>query len=156
MIMSIYNSNRYPRQLYFEANEFSEFMNEKYLEEHRRIGVEWMVLSHAHILLSLCDKGEMTMSELTSEINRKAPTTTVLVKKLKKEGFVSSRGSNEDSRISLIFLTDKGIDYCEKMRTFIKKLFDASEKAVSIEEVETVSRILNRMKKIIQQELMKD
>ncbi len=142
--------NSFARQLYFEANRYSEFIMDMYLEEHKKIGVGWMVLSHGNILLTLYAYGEMTMTEITNKIKRKAPTTTVLVKKLKKEGYVTSKISTEDNRISLIVLTEKGKEHCEKMEKFLSDFALAGERAVTVEEVETVARILKKVRANIQ------
>ena len=149
-------NNSFARQLYFETNRYSEFINEMYLDEHKKLGVGWMALTHGHILLSLYAIGEMTMTEITNQIRRKAPTTTILVKKLKKEGYVSSKISTDDNRISLIVLTEKGKEHCEKMEKFLSDFAEAGEKAVTVEEVETVTRILKKIRGNIQLELKKD
>jgi len=148
-------NDSYTRDLYFEASRYSEYMNEVYLEEHKRLGVEWMALSHGHILLNLFSEGELTMTEITNHIKRKAPTTTVLVKRLKKEGFVSSRMSSEDSRISLIYLTDKGREFCGKMETYLSHFCQAAEAVLTEEEVDTVVRIFAKVRANIELELRK-
>lgn len=149
-------NNSFSRHLYFEANSFKEFMNQIYLDEHKRLGVPWMAVSHGHILLNLFADGEMTMTEITNRIRRKAPTTTVLVRKLKKEGYVSSRMSSEDSRISLIFLTDKGREFCGTMERYLSDVVEATERVLTVEEMETVARIFTKVKKNIRLELKKD
>jgi len=143
----------FARHLYFEAIKYTDYVNETYLDEHKRLGVAWMAISHGHILINLYTDREMTMTEITNRIGRKAPTTTVLVKKLKKEGYVSSRVSEEDSRISLIHLTDKGREHCEKMEGFLSDFCEAGERQVTTEEVETVVRIFKKLKKNIALEL---
>jgi len=149
-------NNSFARELYNAANRYSEFINEMYLAEHKKLGVGWMVLSHGHILLRLYVEEEMTMTEITNGIGRKAPTTTILVKRLKKEGFVSSRISNEDNRISLIFLTEKGKEHCEKMEGFLSDFTEAGERKITVEEVETVTRIFKKVTDNVKLELKKD
>jgi len=144
------------RQLYNEVIKYSEFINEIYLDEHKKLGVGWMGLTHGHILLSLYANGEMTMTEITNQIGRKAPTTTILVKRLKKEGFVSSKISTEDNRISLIILTEKGKEHCEKMEAFLSDFTEAGERVVTVEEVETVNKILTKVRDNIKLELKLD
>jgi len=143
----------FARQMYFEAIKYADYVNETYLNEHKRLGVAWMGISHGHILINLYTDGEMTMTEITNRIGRKAPTTTVLVKRLKKEGYVSSRISEEDSRVSLILLTDKGRAHCENMESFLSDFCEAGEKSVTTEEVETVVRIFKKVRKNIELEL---
>ena len=148
-------NNSYSRDLYLEGSRFTEFMNEVYVDEHRRLGAEWMAVSHGHILLNLFADGELTMTELTNRIRRKAPTTTVLVKKLKKEGYVSSKMSSDDSRVNLIFLTEKGRKHCIEMEKYLSAFTEAAERAVTAQEVETVVKIFSKVRKSIQLELEK-
>jgi len=149
-------NNSIARQLYFEANRYNEFIDEVFLDVHKKLGVGWMGLTHGYILLSLYTKEEMTMTEITNQIERKAPTTTILVKRLKKEGYVSSKISTEDSRINLIYLTEKGKVHCEKMEQFLREFAVAGERTVTEEEVETVTRILTKVRRNIEIELKKD
>lgn len=48
------------------------------------------------------------IKELTQKISRQQPTVTVLIDKLVKLGYVERKKEGEDSRITLIYLTDKG------------------------------------------------
>ena len=89
------------------------------------------------------------MTEITNQIGRKAPTTTILVKRLKKEGFVSSIISNEDNRISIIFLTEKGKEHCEKMEGFLSDFTEAGERVITAEEVQIVTQILTKVRENI-------
>lgn len=134
------------RKLFFEANRYCKFLNDMYREEHKRQGVEWMVLSHSHLMRNLYAEGELTMTEITERIGCKAPTTTVLVKKLKKEGYVDSRNSSEDNRISLIYLTAKGKEHCEKMEDFLRTMIFTGKDAVSDEDVEKAVQVLRKQR----------
>ncbi|WP_411346265.1 MarR family transcriptional regulator [Paenibacillus sp. WLX1005] len=75
------------------------------LEQH---GVEGIVPSHGDILVFLYQKNGLSVKELAQKIHRKQPTVTVLVDKLARLGYVQRVKSEEDSRITLIHLTDQG------------------------------------------------
>ena len=122
--------------------EYDEFMTLSHIKQHATIGVPWMVISHGNILLSLLVHGELTMSELTTKIHRTAPTTTTLVKKLKKEGLVISRKSDSDNRVNLVSLADKGRQHCDTMEAYVEKFYDVAGLGITEEEAETVRNIL--------------
>jgi len=75
------------------------------LEKH---GVEGIVPSHGDILWFLYQKDMLSVKELAEKIDRTQPTVTVLVNKLEKLGYVERVKSKEDSRVTLIYLTEKG------------------------------------------------
>lgn len=126
------------------VGEYEEFIRLCHMQQHATIGVPWMVLSHGNILLSLLVSGELTMTELTMRIHRTAPTTTTLVKKLKKEGMVNSRKSKDDSRVNLISLTDRGREHCATMEEYVEKFYDVAATGITEEEAENVWRILTK------------
>lgn len=71
--------------------------------------IKGIVPSHGGIL-ALLFTGEMyTMKELAEKIHRTKPTVTVLVDKLVELGYVIKEKSHEDSRVTFIKLTKKGI-----------------------------------------------
>ncbi len=51
---------------------------------------------------------ECTLKELESHIKLAQSTTTVMVSRLEKNGFVTTFNSSEDKRVKLVKLTDKG------------------------------------------------
>lgn len=72
-------------------------------------GFEGIVSSHGYILHLLTLHKKMTMGEISAAINRDKSTTTVLIKKLEKENFVTKIINAQDSRVRHIMLTAKGI-----------------------------------------------
>lgn len=64
--------------------------------------------SHGSILSKLYDQGPMPMGGLARSIGRKKNTVTVLVKRMEVDGYVLRHRSEEDSRVTLVSLTEKG------------------------------------------------
>lgn len=106
--MSIYNECM-PK--YYATSIISKIRDELHrlivfeLEQH---GVEGIVPSHGDILVFLYQKNGLSVKELAEKIHRKQPTVTVLVDKLARLGYVERVKSQHDSRITLIYLTEKG------------------------------------------------
>ncbi|GMA97745.1 MarR family winged helix-turn-helix transcriptional regulator [Pelosinus sp. IPA-1] len=77
------------------------------LEKH---GVQGIVPSHGEIIVHLFDSKEYTMKELAEKIHRTKPTVTILIDKLVDYGYVTKEKSLEDSRVTYIKLTNKGLE----------------------------------------------
>ena len=74
-------------------------------------GLKGIVPSHGDILVNLYQRKSISMQELAALIKRTKATTTVLVDKLEKLGFVTRSRSEQDGRSTLVSLTEKGASY---------------------------------------------
>jgi DNA-binding MarR family transcriptional regulator len=72
----------------------------------------------------LYQQNGLSVKELAEKIQRTQPTVTVLVNKLESFGYVHRLKSGEDSRITLIKLTDKSIQLQPVFRKISDKLND--------------------------------
>ena len=97
-------------------------------------GFDDFATSHGNILFQLSLNTQMTMGELSRQINRDKSTTTVLVRKLMKEGYVEEKTSAEDKRSKLITLTAKGMQYEKVTSNISKQLLDTFYKGFTEEE----------------------
>ena len=87
----------------------------------------------------------MTMTEIASHINRDKSTTTVLVRKLEKAGFVTSRASDQDGRSKFIFLTEKGRNYNKITAQLSEELISTFYKEFTEKEKQEVFSLLSRI-----------
>ena len=90
--------------------------------------------SHGNILFQLSINEKMTMGELSEKINRDKSTTTVLVRKLEKEGFITGDPAPSDKRSRIIYLTEKGKQFNSTARQLSKELLDTFYKDFTEEE----------------------
>ena len=60
------------------------------------------------VFMVLWDKESVTVGQLGEILRLDAGTLTPLLKRLEKEGYVTRRRSEEDERITLVGITDKG------------------------------------------------
>lgn len=79
----------------------------KQLEEHHMKGI---APTHGDILWAILSSGELSMKDLAEIIHRDKSTVTALVNKLIKFGYVKKRSDVNDSRVTLISLTPKGLE----------------------------------------------
>ena len=90
--------------------------------------------SHGNILFQLSVNEEMTMGELAEKINRDKSTTTVLVRKLESEGFITGKPDPADKRSRIIFLTSKGKQFNNTAMDLSKELLETFYKGFTEEE----------------------
>ncbi len=75
------------------------------LEQHEVTGI---VPSHGDVLMFLYREETLSIKMLAERVQRTQPTVTVLVNKLEKLGYVERHKSAEDSRVTMIRLTEQG------------------------------------------------
>ena len=96
----------------------------KFIEkELEKRGVEGLVVSHGSILTVLYkSEGQLPMKDISRKIRRSKSTTTQLVNKLIKSGYVKKVTSPKDARVRNIVLTDKGRGIKDVYMEISKKL----------------------------------
>ena len=108
----------------------ADFLTEKLKER----GFPDFASSHGNILFQLSVNEEMTMGELAEKINRDKSTTTVLVRKLESEGFITGAPDPADKRSRIIYLTEKGKQFNNTAMELSKELLETFYRGFSEEE----------------------
>ncbi len=103
--------------------------------------------SHGNILFQLSVNEKMTMGDLAEKINRDKSTTTVLVRKLEAEGFITGEPDPSDKRSRIIYLADKGKQFNSIAQELSKELLDTFYKDFSDTEKEKFFKSLLKIKK---------
>ncbi|TKJ91046.1 MarR family transcriptional regulator [Paenibacillus sp. CFBP13512] len=84
-------------------------VNKLIITELAKNNITDVVPSHGDILCFLySEKGSLSVNTLAQKVHRTQPTVTVLVNKLEKLGYVKRLKNDEDQRITMVHLTDKG------------------------------------------------
>lgn len=138
---SFYDYRRTPMLL---ISEISRLMGERVRQsgDEDPIGQK----SGRLLLIELSKKDGRTQLDLAHATHLKAPTISVALQKLEKDGFVSRRPDEYDLRATRVFLTEKGRELdnrikkkiCEEEKEAIKNLTDS--------ECDTLMRLLNKIK----------
>ncbi len=108
-----------------------------------------MQRSHRLILMELTHKDDVTQLDLVSATHLKAPTVSVSLQRMEKEGLVRREPDKTDLRAMRVFLTDKGR---ELDRSIIEKIIEQNhiiDEALSEEELETLRSLLSKVHKYI-------
>ncbi|MBE7683812.1 MULTISPECIES: MarR family winged helix-turn-helix transcriptional regulator [Paenibacillus] len=85
-----------------------DHVNKRIVQELEQHDVTGIVPSHGDILMFLYREDSLSIKMLAERVHRTQPTVTVLVNKLEKLGYVERSKSAEDSRVTLIRLTERG------------------------------------------------
>ena len=89
-------------------SRITELTNRMIVDELKMRGIQGIVPSQGGILLKLFSGRQYTMQEMAAAIHRTKPTVTVLVAKLEEQGYVQRTKSPEDSRVTLLHITEQG------------------------------------------------
>lgn len=129
------------------CSRIAEAAHKYIVQELKSRGIDGIVPSHGGIMQVLFGGQEYTMQELARKIHRTKPTVTVLVEKLEMFGYVQRRKSEEDGRITLLSLTEKGQAlepvFCEISEAVNHRVYAG----LSEEEAEEVERLLSKVKR---------
>jgi DNA-binding MarR family transcriptional regulator len=85
------------------------------------------------------------MTEIADTIHRERSTVTTLVSKLIKLGYISSKKDSNDSRSSIIYLTEKGQGLKKGFEEISQKLFEREYEGISDEERMIFQRVLKKI-----------
>lgn len=122
-------------------SQSSDFLQKKLAEK----GFENFASSHGNILFQLSRTENLRMNELSRIINRDKSTTTVLVRRLEKEGLVKTEPSSEDKRIRIVSLTEKGKHYNCVTSKISTELIEKFYAGFSEEEKNLFTNLLSRI-----------
>ncbi len=121
------------------------------IKELSKMGFDDFASSHGNILFQLSINEKMTMKDLSAKINRDKSTTTVLVRKLIKEGYVEECPSNTDGRSKFISLTQKGQQFqkitCDISAQLLNTFYDGFSEEEKKDFLNYLNRIYNNFTK---------
>lgn len=147
------NNNTYM----FKGNETiksvndASFMFGKYVcRELEAIG---MRSSYRHVMKPLMEQDGMTQLELVNLTQLKAPTISITLRNMEREGIVRREKNDVDRRETHVYITDKG----REMHAKILEAFDRAEqlmlKDISEKEQATARKILAKMTENLRKEV---
>ena len=99
------------------------------------------------VLEVLYHRGDLNISSITKLTMSTPGNITVVVKNLKRDGWITTIADPEDKRASILTITQKGVDVIEKVFPNHAKNLHASLEVLSDEELNTLYDLLNRVYK---------
>ena len=123
--MKTSNNNTYM----FKGNETIKSVNDASFMFSRFVGKELEAIgmrsSYRHVMKPLMEQDGMTQLELVNLTNLKAPTISITLRNMEREGIVRREKNDVDRRETHVYITEKG-------REMHAKIIEALEKAEKI------------------------
>ena len=122
-------------------------------DELAAAGLTGLVPSHGDILACLLAHGPATMNQLATFAHRTRPTTTVLVDKLERLGYIARQKSPVDARSTIITLTPQGEALRPAFQDISNRLISLTLSGLSPQESETLQHLLDKTLTAMQTQL---
>ena len=74
-------------------------------------GVLDLLPPHGAVLTALYESGPQSMKAISERVNRDKSTLTVLARKLESLGYIEKVADRDDSRVTILRLTEKGVAF---------------------------------------------
>ncbi|SDY56043.1 DNA-binding transcriptional regulator, MarR family [Proteiniborus ethanoligenes] len=116
------------------ANEFNERLLTVGITR-----VQWIALYY------LGKHNELNQKELAELMDIKESSVARLIDRMEKEGYVLRKKDISDRRVTILLLTEKGIDYREKLMPEGEKMAQVFTEGISDEELEIFLRVIDKM-----------
>lgn len=124
------------------VNEASYLFGAYVCQELERIGMRY---SYRHVMKPLMENDSLTQLELVKITNLKAPTISITLRNMEREGIVRREKNDNDRRETHVFITDKGRKMYAKVLTTLDKAEKIMLKDVDDKELNTMRTILDKM-----------
>ncbi len=128
--------------LIYEIREKSNRLITEEMQEHE---MEGLAPSHGAILIQLYKKKNVCMKDLADGIKKDKSTITALVNKLVKLGYVERVKSSEDSRITYLRLTEKGLQTEDSFFDISRNVLDKVYRNFETREREELLKMLEKI-----------
>ena len=120
--------------------------NDKLKKELKKVGIK---VAYCKLLSALAAEDGGTQLSLVERTGLKAPTVSIVLRKMEKEGFVTRKTDEIDLRRTHVFLTDKGKN-ANKLAIDVvcglqKKMFSS----ISDDEMNTFIGVIQKIEKEI-------
>lgn len=98
------------------------------------------------LLMQLRNQDGLSQKELVERLYVKAPTVTMMIKRMERNGLLYRRQSQEDRRIFYVHITEKGLLVLEQVQKLIQQLEQESLQGFTQEEQLLFRRLLLQMR----------
>lgn len=108
-----------------------------------------ITMNQFEVLEVLYHRGDLTVGAITKLIMSTPGNVTVVIRNLKRDGYVTSLPDPSDKRASILSLTEKGKELIEKVFPTHAKNFEEYFEALSDEETNTLFTLLRKLHKSV-------
>lgn len=133
------------------VNETSYLFGAYVCRELDRIGMRY---SYRNILKPLMENDSLTQLELVNITELKAPTISLTLRNMERDGLVRREKNDSDRRETHVFITDKGKKMYAKVLTALDKAEKAMLKGLTEKELKALRATLEKMSANLKSENM--
>lgn len=109
--------------------------------------------SYRHVLKPLAENDSLTQLQLVNITNLKAPTISITLRNMEREGIVVREKNDSDRRETHVAITEKGRKMYQKLLAAIENAERVMLSGLSEDELRTVSSALDKMSENLRSEL---
>ena len=124
------------------VNEASYLFGESVCRELENIGMKY---SYRHIMKPLMENESLTQLELVKITNLKAPTISITLRNMERDGIVRREKNDNDRRETHVFITDKGKKMYAKVLTALDRAERSMLNGLSEKELKAMRATLEKM-----------
>lgn len=106
-----------------------------------------ITMNQFEVLEVLYHRGDLNVGTITKLIMSTPGNITVVIRNLKRDGYVTSLPDSSDKRASILSITDKGKELIEKVFPIHAKNFEGYFEALNDEETNTLFTLLRKLHK---------
>jgi MarR family 2-MHQ and catechol resistance regulon transcriptional repressor len=108
-----------------------------------------ITMNQFEVLEVLYHRGDLTVGAITKLIMSTPGNVTVVIRNLKRDGYITTFPDPSDKRASILSLTEKGKGLIEKVFPGHAKNFEGYFEALSDEETDTLFTLLRKLHKSV-------
>lgn len=131
-------------------NEASYLFGAYVCNELEKIGMRY---SYRHVLKPLMENESLTQLELVKITNLKAPTISITLRNMEREGIVSRSKNETDRRETHVSITDKGKKMYKKVLDVLAKAENKMLEGMTEKELKAMRTALGKMSDNLRGEL---
>ena len=124
------------------VNEASYLFGEYVCRELEKIGMRY---SYRHVLKPLMENDSLTQLELVNITKLKAPTISITLRNMEREGIVSRQKSDNDRRETHVAITEKGRKMYKKVLAALAKAEKITLNGLTDKELKAMRTTMNKM-----------
>ncbi len=132
------------------VNEASYMFGVYVCQELERIGMRY---SYRHIMKPLMENESLTQLELVKITNLKAPTISITLRNMERDGIVRREKNDNDRRETHVYITDKGKKMYAKVLTALEKAEKTMLKGLTEKELKSMRATLEKMSENLKEDI---
>jgi DNA-binding MarR family transcriptional regulator len=125
---------------------FKDVIKEHFRRREKLLSDLKLYRGQAPILLILSERNGLTQKEIAEELKIKPSTVTLILRRMRKRGLISSVRDERDKRYTKIYLTEEGKKFICKLKRVFKQLEEECFKDFSEEEKKLLMDFFRRIR----------